>query len=54
MFDKENKGEVTSHEIGSVLRNLGLFPTETELNQMLSDIDIDGMVKVKILNSISR
>ena len=33
---------VTTQEIGNVLRNLGLFPTEQELDQMLKDIDIDG------------
>ena len=42
LFDKENNGVVTTQEIGSVLRNLGLFPTEQELQQMLKDIDIDG------------
>ncbi len=42
LFDKEEKGVVTTQEIGSVLRNLGLFPTEHELKQMLDDIDIDG------------
>lgn len=42
LFDKDDKGEVTTQEIGSVLRNLGLFPTEKELQQMLKDIDIDG------------
>ena len=42
LFDKEGKGIVTTQEIGNVLRNLGLFPTESELQQMLKDIDIDG------------
>jgi calmodulin len=42
LFDKEGNGVVTTQEIGSVLRNLGLFPTEQELQQMLKDIDIDG------------
>lgn len=41
-FDKESKGVVTTTEIGSVLKNLGLFPTEKELEAMLSEIDIDG------------
>jgi calmodulin len=42
LFDKEGKGEITTIQIGFVLRNLGLFPTEQELNQMLNDIDING------------
>ena len=49
LFDKEGKGEVKTQIIGSVLRNLGLFPTEVELNQLLKDIDIDG--KQFFLNS---
>jgi Ca2+-binding EF-hand superfamily protein len=40
---------VTTQEIGSVLRNLGLFPTEHELKQMLDDIDIDGGILNQIL-----
>lgn len=46
LFDKEGKGVVTTQEIGSVLRNLGLFPTEQELLQMLKDIDIDGLFRL--------
>lgn len=42
LFDKGGNGVVTTQEIGSVLRNLGLYPTEHELQQMLKDIDIDG------------
>ncbi|CAF0920846.1 unnamed protein product [Brachionus calyciflorus] len=42
LFDKGENGVVTTQEIGSVLRNLGLYPTEQELQQMLRDIDIDG------------
>ncbi len=38
------KGIVTTQEIGFVLRNLGLFPTEQELQQMLKEIDIDGNI----------
>jgi calmodulin len=42
LFDKDGSGTIEIQEIGLVLRNLGLFPTEKELNQMLNDIDIDG------------
>lgn len=47
LFDKEGNGVVTTQEIGSVLRNLGLYPTEQELQQMLKDIDIDGFFFLK-------
>jgi calmodulin len=33
---------VTTQEIGNVLRNLGQYPSEKELNDMLDSIDIDG------------
>ncbi|RNA44698.1 neo-calmodulin-like isoform X2 [Brachionus plicatilis] len=46
LFDKEGNGVVTTQEIGSVLRNLGLYPTEQELQQMLKDIDIDEFVQL--------
>jgi calmodulin len=42
LFDREEHGIITTEEIGSVLRKLGLFPTELELQQILNDIDIDG------------
>jgi calmodulin len=42
LFDKDDSGTIEIQELGLVLRNLGLFPTEKELNQMLNDIDIDG------------
>lgn len=42
LFDRGDNGEITTEEIGSVLRKLGLFPTEQELQQILNDIDIDG------------
>lgn len=42
LFDQDKNGEVTTEEIGNVLRNLGLFPTELELEQMLREIDLNG------------
>ena len=44
---------VTTEEIGSVLRNLGLFPTEQELQQMLKEIDIDGFYYQKFTYNIN-
>ena len=42
MFDKDGDGNITTQEIGQVLKNLGSFPTDCELQEMLKDIDIDG------------
>ncbi|KAK3611439.1 hypothetical protein CHS0354_027164 [Potamilus streckersoni] len=42
LFDKDGDGSITTDELGTVMRNLGQFPSEEELKQMLKDIDIDG------------
>ncbi|KAL3859433.1 hypothetical protein ACJMK2_009654 [Sinanodonta woodiana] len=42
LFDKDGDGSITTDELGTVMRNLGQFPSEEELKQMLKEIDIDG------------
>jgi len=42
LFDKDGDGSITAEELGTVLRNLGQFPSAEELNMMLKEIDIDG------------
>lgn len=49
-FDKESKGVVTTEEIAPIFKNLGLFPTQQELDEMLHDIDIDGKTIYILLN----
>ena len=41
-FDKNNTGKITTKELGTVLKSLGQNPTEMELNDMITEIDIDG------------
>ena len=41
-FDKDNSGTITTEEFGTVLRSLGQDPTETELQNMIEEIDVDG------------
>jgi calmodulin len=43
LFDKDGDGSITAEELGTVMRNLGQFPSMDELNMMLKEIDIDGM-----------
>ncbi|KAJ3424662.1 calmodulin-1 [Anaeramoeba flamelloides] len=38
LFDKEGNGVVEGKEIGSILRALGINPTETELQDMMNEI----------------
>ncbi len=42
LFDKEGSGTITTNDLGSVMRSLGLNPSEAELKAMLKDIDAGG------------
>lgn len=42
LFDKDGDGSISTEELGTVMRNLGQFPSVEELNTMLKEIDIDG------------
>lgn len=42
MFDKDGDGCITTKELGTVMRSLGQNPTETELQDMINEVDADG------------
>ncbi|XP_049818081.1 calmodulin-beta isoform X2 [Aethina tumida] len=42
LFDKDEDGQITMAELGVVMRSLGQRPTETELRDMLNEVDVDG------------
>uniref|UniRef100_A0A646QDE0 Calglandulin n=1 Tax=Hemiscolopendra marginata TaxID=943146 RepID=A0A646QDE0_9MYRI len=42
LFDKDEDGTITSSELGVVMRSLGQRPSETELRDMVNEVDIDG------------
>ncbi|XP_014278464.1 calmodulin [Halyomorpha halys] len=42
LFDKDEDGAITMAELGVVMRSLGQRPTETELRDMVSNVDQDG------------
>lgn len=50
VFDKDGDGRITKEELGRVMRSLGQFATEEELQQMLKEIDFDGELSFKHRN----
>jgi calmodulin len=38
----DGDGTITSRELGTVMRSLGQNPTETELQEMINEVDTDG------------
>eukprot|EP01083_Nonionella_stella_P065546 171856_1 len=46
IFDKDGNGQITDRELASVMRNLGLNPTQEQLYEMIreADADSDGML----------
>ncbi|EOO00672.1 putative calmodulin protein [Phaeoacremonium minimum UCRPA7] len=41
-FDKNGDGVITAEELGTVMRSLGQNPTDEELHDMISEVDIDN------------
>ena len=42
LFDKNGDGTITVTELGTVMRNLGNNPTDSELQDMINEVDADG------------
>ncbi|CAG8568768.1 17668_t:CDS:2, partial [Racocetra fulgida] len=42
LFDKDGDGSVTIKELGDVMRSLGHNPNETELRDMINEVDLDN------------
>jgi Ca2+-binding EF-hand superfamily protein len=42
LFDKDHDGFVSSKELGMVMRSLGQNPTETEIQDIIHEVDVDG------------
>jgi calmodulin len=49
LFDKDGDGTITTKELGTVMRSLGQNPTEAELQDMINEVDADGMSQVEAL-----
>lgn len=46
VFDMENKGYITQHELRHVMTNLGEKLTEQEISDMMREADTDGDGKI--------
>ncbi|KGG50401.1 calmodulin [Mitosporidium daphniae] len=42
LFDKNNDGRITIQELGRVMHALGQHPSESEISDMLNEVDADG------------
>ena len=42
LFDKNGDGTITVTELGTVMRSLGNNPTDSELQDMINEVDADG------------
>lgn len=42
VFDKDGDGTITTKEMGEVLKNMGHNPSESDLEEMLKEVDADG------------
>lgn len=44
LFDKDNNERITLDELGTVMKSLGMNPTDEELRDMIREHDTDGKV----------
>lgn len=42
IFDKDKDGYITIKELSEIMRSLGQLPSETELQDMINEVDVDG------------
>ncbi|XP_052767257.1 neo-calmodulin-like [Mya arenaria] len=47
LFDKEGDGTIATNELGTVLRALGQHPTEADLSDLISTLEVEGHATVE-------
>ncbi len=53
IFDKNNDGQITQDELKQLLNNIGQKPSDSEIQDMINEIDIDGDGKINFDNFIT-
>jgi len=42
LFDIDGDGKITRDELGTVMKSLGMNPSDDQLREMIDEVDIDG------------
>ena len=42
LFDIDGDGKITTDELGTVMKSLGMNPSASQLRDMIDEVDIDG------------
>lgn len=53
IFDRDQDGYITIQELAEIMRNLGDPPTEENIQDMISEVDIDGSGNINFQEFIS-
>ncbi|XP_042323750.1 calmodulin-like protein 3 [Sceloporus undulatus] len=53
LFDRNGEGAIDTSEVGTVLRSLGLNPTEAELQDIIAELDANGSGRVNYPDFLS-
>ena len=48
MFDTDGGGDISTKELGQVMRMLGQNPTREELDEIIEEVDEDGEPRVSV------
>ena len=43
VYDKNHDGTITAKELSTVMRSLGQNPTDAEVQDMINEVDVDGV-----------